>query len=164
MRRWKDFKHLDIYNLHEKKIGFSKDIVVDFYKWKVVGITMSNSSFFSKKNGFMQNYISNADFENEKITVRAIDSIKGDTFSKIKGIEIVDNSKCIVGVLDDLYIDDDYKIKAILISCGLIVNFIEGKRVALTEDLKYNSKYIFLNKKIEDTLISVPHGVSKEIC
>ncbi|MCL2323909.1 MAG: hypothetical protein FWC47_17605 [Oscillospiraceae bacterium] len=164
MRRWKDFKHLDIYNLHEKKIGFSSDIIIDFYKWEVTGITMSNISFFSKKNGFMIKCISKADFENEKIIVQDIEIIKGDLFSKIKGIEIVDNTNCIVGVLDDLFVDDSYNIKAILISSGLLLNFIEGKRVALANDLKFKQKYIYLNKNIRETLISVPHGVSREIC
>jgi|GEM_PF-5379512 len=164
MKRWKDFKHLDIYNFRHKKIGFSKDIVVDFYKWKIVGISISNSSFFSKKNGFLRNKILDADFERGKITIKDIEVLYGDTFSKIKGIEIVDNSECIVGILDDLFIDDNFRIKAILISCGIIMNFIEGKRVALTEDLKYTSKYIKLNKSIEETLISMPHGISREIC
>ncbi len=164
MRRWKDFKHLDIYNLHNKKIGYSKDIIIDLYKWKVTGIIISNRSLFSKKNGFMRNYILNDDLQNEKITIRDIEIVKGSTFSTLKGIEIVDNTQCIVGLLDDLFIDSDYNIKALLISCGLMLNFIEGKKVALTEDLKYEGKYIFLNKRIEELLISMPHGISREVC
>lgn len=162
MRRWKDFKHLDIYNLHNKKMGFSKDIIIDFHKWKLIGILMSTSSLFSKKNGFLKDKILNADFEKGKITIKDMEIIQGEAFSKVKGTEVIDNTQCIVGILDDLLIDKNYKIKAILISRGIIMNFIEGKRVALTEDLKFHSKYIILNKNIEDTLISMPHSVSRE--
>jgi len=137
MFKTRDFYFKKVYDIKGKKIGIIEDLYIDFYLGKVVGFKVSNSILFSKKN-----YVDMQDI---------ID---------IKYMEIIDTLSNIKGVLEDIVIDiQDYSIKAIVISSGLIDKMIKGKQIILLNRCILGEKYILYTGNEGVSFKSMPHNM-----
>ena len=159
MFKTRDFYFKKIFDIRGKKIGIIEDLYIDFYLGKVVGFKVSNSMLFSKKNYVeMQGII---DIGEDVI----IDSIKkgdGLTFKEIKYMEVIDTLSNIKGVLEDIIIDiQDYSIKAIVISSGLIDKMIKGKQIILLNRCILGEKYILYTGNEGILFKSMPHNMEQ---
>ena len=159
MFKTRDFYFKKVFDIRGKKIGIIEDLYIDFYMGKVVGFKVSNSMLFSKKNYVeMQGII---DIGEDVI----IDSIKkgdGLTFKEIKYMEVIDTLSNIKGVLEDIIIDiQDYSIKAIVISSGLIDKMIKGKQIILLNRCILGEKYILYTGNEGILFKSMPHNMEQ---
>jgi len=159
MFKTRDFYFKKVFDIRGKKIGIIEDLYIDFYLGKVVGFKVSNSMLFSKKNYVeMQGII---DIGEDVI----IDSIKkgdGLTFKEIKYMEVIDTLSNIKGVLEDIIIDiQDYSIKAIVISSGLIDKMIKGKQIILLNRCILGEKYILYTGNEGILFKSMPHNMEQ---
>jgi len=157
MFKTRDFYFKKVYNIKGKKIGIIEDLYIDFYLGKVVGFKVSNSILFSKKNYVdMQDVIDIG----EDMIINSIRKGEGLTFKEIKYMEIIDTLSNIKGVLEDIVIDiQDYSIKAIVISSGLIDKMIKGKQIILLNRCILGEKYILYTGKEGILFKSMPHNM-----
>ena len=157
MFKTRDFYFKKVYNIKGKKIGIIEDLYIDFYLGKVVGFKVSNSMLFSKKN-----YVDMQDIIDigEDVIINSIRKGEGLTFKEIKYMEIIDTLSNIKGVLEDIVIDiQDYSIKAIVISSGLIDKMIKGKQIILLNRCILGEKYILYTGNEGVLFKSLPHNM-----
>ena len=157
MFKTRDFYFKKVYDIKGKKIGIIEDLYIDFYLGKVVGFKVSNSILFSKKNYLdMQDIIDIG----EDVIINSIRKGEGLTFKEIKYMEIIDTLSNIKGVLEDIVIDiQDYSIKAIVISSGLIDKMIKGKQIILLNRCILGEKYILYTGNEGVLFKSLPHNM-----
>ena len=159
MFKTRDFYFKKVYNIKGKKIGIIEDLYIDFYLGKVVGFKVSNSILFSKKN-----YVDMQDIIDigEDVIINSIRKGEGLTFKEIKYMEIIDTLSNIKGVLEDIIIDiQDYSIKAIVISSGLIDKMIKGKQIILLNRCILGEKYILYTGNEGILFKSMPHNMEQ---
>ncbi|AWK51276.1 photosystem reaction center subunit H [Clostridium beijerinckii] len=159
MFKTRDFYFKKVYNIKGKKIGIIEDLYIDFYLGKVVGFKVSNSTLFSKKN-----YVDMEDIIEigEDIIINSIRKGEGLTFKEIKYMEIIDTLSNIKGVLEDIIIDiQDYSIKAIVISSGLIDKMIKGKQIILLNRCILGERYILYTGNEGISFKSMPHNMEQ---
>ena len=157
MFKTRDFYFKKVYNIKGKKIGIIEDLYIDFYLGKVVGFKVSNSILFSKNN-----YVDMQDIIDigEDVIINSIRKGEGLTFKEIKYMEIIDTLSNIKGVLEDIIIDiQDYSIKAIVISSGLIDKMIKGKQIILLNRCILGEKYILYTGNEGISFKSMPHNM-----
>jgi len=157
MFKTRDFYFKKVYDIKGKKIGIIEDLYIDFYLGKVVGFKVSNSMLFSKKN-----YVDMQDIIDigEDVIINSIRKGEGLTFKEIKYMEIIDTLSNIKGVLEDIVIDiQDYSIKAIVISSGLIDKMIKGKQIILLNRCILGEKYILYTGNEGVLFKSLPHNM-----
>ena len=157
MFKTRDFYFKKVYNINGKKIGIIEDLYIDFYLGKVVGFKVSNSILFSKNN-----YVDMQDIIDigEDVIINSIRKGEGLTFKEIKYMEIIDTLSNIKGVLEDIIIDiQDYSIKAIVISSGLIDKMIKGKQIILLNRCILGEKYILYTGNEGVLFKSMPHNM-----
>ena len=159
MFKTRDFYFKKVYNIKGKKIGIIEDLYIDFYQGKVVGFKVSNSILFSKKNYLdMQDIIDIG----EDVIVSSIRQGEGLTFKEIKYMEVIDTLSNIKGVLEDIIIDiQDYSIKAIVISSGLIDKMIKGKQIIILNRCILGEEYILYTGNEGISFKSMPHNMEQ---
>lgn len=159
MFKTRDFYFKKVYNIKGKKIGMIDDLYIDFYLGKVLGFKVSNSMLFSKNN-----YVDIEDIIDigEDIIINSIKKGEGLTFKEIKYMEVIDTLSNVKGVLEDIVIDiQDYSIKAIVISSGLVDKMIKGKQIILLNRCILGEKYILYTGNEGILFKSMPHNMDR---
>ena len=159
MFKTRDFYFKKVFDIRGKKIGIIEDLYIDFYMGKVVGFKVSNSILFSKKN-----YVEMQDIIDigEDVIIDSIKKGDGLTFKEIKYMDVIDTLSNIKGVLEDIIIDiQDYSIKAIVISSGLIDKMIKGKQIILLNRCILGEKYILYTGNEGILFKSMPHNMEQ---
>lgn len=159
MLRSKDFYMKSVYDVRGKKIGIVEDLFIDFFKERVKGLKVSNYSLFSKKNFIeFQSIIS----INKDIVVEKSIQGKGLELKNIKGMDIIDLNGNIKGVVEDIIIgEEDFSIKGLVISTGIIERLLKGKDILLLSECILGEEYILYIGKEGVTLKSMPRKVDK---
>lgn len=140
MYRTKDFDLMDVINIHGKKLGIIKDVIIDFYNKKVIGFLINTSGIFSNKSYvFIKDIIT---FD-EIMIVERITQGNFLEFNSIRNMDIMDTNGVIIGVFEDIvFTKRDFEIKAVIASGGFIRNLISGKKVMLTNQLIIGEKNV----------------------
>ncbi|MDO4534809.1 MAG: PRC-barrel domain-containing protein [Clostridium perfringens] len=160
MYRLKDFKYLDIYNCNGKKLGSVNDVAINYSGKSIEGFVIS-AKFLSKKN-----YISKKNIVaiGSSIIAKDMSIYRGLKFSNIKGMEIIDKRGDMLGVVDDIFInEDDFSIKGLMASTGVFHKFIHGKRIFLLEETILGDNNILYYGNEEISLRSMPHKFWKQV-
>lgn len=159
MLRSKDFYMKSVYDVRGKKVGIVEDLFIDFFKERVKGLKVSNYSLFSKKNFIeFQSIIS----INKDIVVEKSIQGKGLELKNIKGMDIIDLNGNIKGVVEDIIIgEEDFSIKGLVISTGIIERLLKGKDILLLSECILGEEYILYIGKEGVTLKSMPRKVDK---
>lgn len=144
--RSRDFYMKNIYNEKGKKLGVIKDLFIDIKEEKVIGFEVSNYSLFRKRN-----FLDIIDIKtiNENVIATKLKCGKYKRFSDYKDMEVVDKNNNIKGdILDILFEEDDFIIKGILISPGILEKIIKGKEVILIKDISFKEgKVVYYGDK-----------------
>ena len=152
MLRSKDFYLKKVYKTDGKKVGIVEDLCIDFFNAKLVGFKVSTNNIFSKKN-----YVAKEDFISlgESIIIKEVEEKRGLYFEEIKDMEVIDLNGKIRGTVEDLIIDsENYDIRGIIVSSGLIDKMIKGKQIFLLNDCILGEEYI-LYRKEENILFKI---------
>jgi len=160
MFKTRDFYLKKVYSVDGKKIGVIEDLYIDFYYGKVIGFEVSNHSLFSKKN-----YVNIGDVIDigDDMIISSINRGTGLKFKQIKDMDIIDTLGNVKGVLEDLIIDtQDYSIKGIVITSGLLDKMIKGKEIILINRCILGEKYILYTGNDGILFKSMPHNMEKQ--
>ena len=160
MFKTRDFYLKKVYSVEGKKIGVIEDLYIDFYYGKVIGFEVSNHSLFSKKN-----YVNIGDLIDigDDMIISSINRGAGLKFKQIKDMDIIDTLGNVKGVLEDLIIDtQDYSIKGIVITSGLLDKMIKGKEIILINRCILGEKYILYTGNDGILFKSMPHNMEKQ--
>ncbi|WP_286010083.1 PRC-barrel domain-containing protein [Clostridium sp. Marseille-Q2269] len=146
MYRSKYFKYMNVYYNNGKKAGFIKDILVDFNEEKIIGFEVSSYKFLNKNNiALIEDIVS----INKNMVVEKLEKGKYLSFNDIKHLEVIDIDGVLMGVIEDIIInEDDFRISALIISMGFLNNFIKGKKViSLNEIILGEKNLLYFNYK-----------------
>ncbi|MCM0648772.1 PRC-barrel domain-containing protein [Clostridium swellfunianum] len=161
MFKTKDFMLMDVVDIRGKKIGFINDIIIDFKKGDVKGFVVSSYSFFQKTLCVLKEDI--VSFNKSMIVSRVLKD-KLFTFSKIKGMDIINCSGNILGMAEDiLFHEFTFKIQGLVVSTGFIKNLLVGKKILLVNSFIIGEQSIlYYSAKSKVEFISVPHKLFAE--
>lgn len=146
MYRSKYFKYMNVYYNNGKKAGFIKDILVDFNEEKIIGFEVSSYKFLNKNNIALIDDIVSI---NKNMVVEKLEKGKYLSFNDIKHLEVIDIDEVLMGVIEDIIInEDDFRISALIISMGFLNNFIKGKKVISPNEIILGEKnLLYFNYK-----------------
>ena len=127
MVKWRNFYLMKIYDSKNKYIGVVDDISIDFYNGVVKGFTNSPASIFKKHTYVSVDSIISVD---EIMKIKNTSRFEGFKFKEIKYMDIINKEKKLLGVLEDLIIDErTFEIKGMVISAGIVDKVLEGEEV-----------------------------------
>ncbi|AUM92067.1 PRC-barrel domain-containing protein [Clostridium botulinum] len=127
MYRSKYFKYMNVYYSNGKKVGFIKDILVDFNEERIIGFCVSSYNILNKNNIVLVEDIISI---NKNMVVKKLERGQYLSFNDIKHLEVIDIEGVLMGVIEDIIINEgNFRIVAIIISMGFLNNFIKGKKI-----------------------------------
>lgn len=155
MFRTKDFIMMDVADVKGKRIGFIKDILINFNEGVVVGFLISPYNLFVKSCYVLSQDI--VSFERtmiiEKTTLHSPLKLRD-----FLGMEVLDTKGNILGVFEDIIFSHDFKVKGLVVSSGFISKLIKGKKIVLiNEILVGDDNIIYMGNSQKVNLVSVPH-------
>ena len=157
MFKSKDLYMKNIYDLNGKKVGTSKEILIDFYTGRVLGLEINTF-------GFKNDYVDIKDIIqiDEEILIKKVSEIKGIRFSDIRDMEVIDRLGNSKGVVEDLLIEEDsYDIKGIILNSGIIDTLLKGKEVILINNSVLGEEYILYLGQPNIVFKNVPHEINR---
>lgn len=163
MFKWRDFYLMKVYNSKNKYIGVVEDISIDFNKGIIEGFTISPASIIKKHTFVSRDAIVSID---KVLRVRETSKFKGLKFKEIKFIDIINENKKLIGVLEDLIIDKEhFSIKGLIISSGIFDKMFKGKEIITLKHCVLYDNYILYNGNERIKLKTLPHnlGGSKDV-
>lgn len=157
MFRIKDFTMMDVVYVSGKKVGFIKDVILNFNSGKVIGFSVSPYNLFIKSVTVLKEDILAF---NEIMIVKDTCKASYLNFKEYKNMEVVDRCGNLIGMLEDIIFDNNFKIKGVLISGGIIRKLFEGKKVALINEIIVGEDSILLVKELNKfDFVSIPHSL-----
>jgi len=154
--RIRDFIFMDAVDLSGNLLGFISDIFLDFNKKQVKGFVITPNNIFKKSlNVFMKDIVSLTSV----IVITNANKDKYFQFNDIKRMNVVDEKGCLIGMVEDILFDEEnFCIKAVILSTGFINNFIKGKKIVLIDDLTLGEENLFYRGKKENLkFFNSPH-------
>jgi uncharacterized protein YrrD len=161
MYRAKDFYMMEVKDVHGKKLGFIKDIDINFNEQCIAGFILSSYNIFKKEVKVLTEDII---IFNDIMIVKKITRKKSLELNSIKGMDVIDKDNNILGMVEEIIFEAiDFRIQGVIISSGIIKDFISGKRIFLLKNLILGDSNIlctYEDKKIE--FFSRSHKIASE--
>lgn len=158
MYRLKNFLTKNVLYSNGKKVGSISDVAVDFNYKKVEGFSITGGSIFHRKNKFV--YIKDIIYYDNAVIIERITDKQHLTFSKVKGMEVIDIYGNIVGIAEDILFDHKFNLKGVIISPGMIRKLIVGKRILLINELIFGDKNIMYTGRDKFRFFSLRHDIN----
>ena len=162
MFRVKDFLMMEVISVTGDKIGFIKDITINFHLGIVTGFNISRYNLFKKNvNIFCEDIVS----FNKVMIVKKVCKDTKLSFKNFKDMDVIDYCANMVGMLEDIIFDNNFKIKGVLISTGIFRKLYKGKKVALISEIMVGEENIlYIKKNINYSFVSTPHSLMSVNC
>lgn len=161
MFRAKDFILMDVKNTKGKKLGYIKDILINFNINQVVGFSLANYSFFGKElKVFKEDIIA---FNEYMIVSRSLKK-EAFSFSKLKTLDVIDVKGNIIGVVEEIIFNkENFKIKGLILSTGFMKSMSIGKRVIIPKEfIVGDDNILFYSNDANSTFYTKIHNLKKE--
>ena len=157
MFKSKNFMFMDVVSVDGKKIGFIKDLLIDFNRGKVIGFQVSPYKFFQKNVSILKEDII---YFNKHMVVNKVDINKYLTLHTFINMDVIDKCRNIFGMVEDItFTYDTFEIKGIIISSGFIMNLLRGKRIMLISELMLGEEnLLYISNCDEHSFKSMPHN------
>lgn len=155
MYKSKDFKEMIIVNSKNKYQGKVSKILFDINEKKLIGFKI-NFMFSYHKN----NFASTLNIKNitNKIYVSKLTRIKINEDNFIINSEIYDKDGTLMGNISEVLVDENnYNIKAFIVTPGILEKFILGKVIVLASDVYKSGNYIMCKGKSSIKFFSMIH-------
>jgi len=163
MFKWRDFYLMKVYNSKNKYIGVVEDVSIDFNKGIIEGFTISPASIIKRHTFVSSDKVLSID---KVMRIKETSKFKGLKFKEIKFIDIINENKKLIGVLEDLIIDkENFSIKGLIISSGIFDKMFKGKEIITLKHCTLCDDYILYNGNDGIKLKTLPHnlGGSKDV-
>jgi len=152
---------MEVKDIKGKRLGFIKDIDINFSDSRIVGFILSPYNIFKKD---VKVLLEDVIIFNDVMIIKKISRNKTLEFSSIKGMDVIDKNNNILGMVEEMIFDGlDFKIQGLIISSGILKDYTLGKRVLLLKNLILGENNILCicdDKKIE--LFSRAHKIILE--
>lgn len=159
MYRIRDFYLKKVIDLNGKKLGTIVDIVIDFYKGKLLGFKVSNKYLLSKKNFVPIDKVLDI---SDCVIACEVRKNAGIEFKYIKDMEVKDLNGFTKGAVEDIIINKaDFSIKGLIISSGFFDKLINGKKILLINDCILGENFILYTDKDTISFKSIPHSMER---
>lgn len=151
MAKSRDYIYMDVINIQGKKVGYIKDLLVDFNKGEVIGFKINPYRLFGKDfNVLKENIV----YYKSQLVINNIVKEKYLEFSTIMNMHVIDKYSNILGLVSEIVFDDDnFKIKGIAVKDYNIFTMFKKRSILLKSDLILGDEYILYST--ENTSISL---------
>lgn len=161
MFRTKDYEYMKVLDTQGRKIGYVKDVVMDFHNSVIKGFVISTNSLLSKNQCVLTDNIVSI---NKVMIIKNTDKCSFMCFKDIKDMEVFNLQGEMMGVLEDMLIEPyNFNIKGLIIASGLLHKLIYGKNIILPINCILGEDLIIHfgdDKRIK--FKTIPHGIEKE--
>lgn len=159
--RAKDFYMMEVKDIQGKKIGFIKDLDINFNEERIAGFILSSYNIFQREvKVLIQDIIT----FNDIMIVKKVSREKALELNSIKGMNVIDSNNNILGMVEEIIFGGiSFKIQGLIISSGIIKDFIYGKRILMLKNLILGDTSIWCiygDKKVE--FFTRPHKILLE--
>jgi len=157
MFKSKDFMFMDVVSVEGKKIGFIKDLLIDFNKGKVIGFVISPYNFFHKNLTVLKADII---YFNKHMVVKKVEKNTYLCLHSFINMDVIDICKNVFGIVEDItFTGNTFEIKGVIVSSGFITNLLRGKRIILISELILGEENIlYVPNCVEYSFKSMPHN------
>ncbi|WP_298840153.1 PRC-barrel domain-containing protein [Clostridium sp.] len=157
MFKSKDFMFMNVVSVDGKKIGFIKDLLIDFNKGKVIGFLISPYNFFQKNLSVLTEDII---FFNKDMVVKKVVKSTQLYLHSFISMDVIDIYRNILGMVEDItFTGNDFVIKGVIVSSGFITNLLRGKRIFLINQLILGEENIlYIPNHDKYCFKSMPHN------
>jgi uncharacterized protein YrrD len=157
MFKSKNFIFMDVVTIEGNKIGFIKDLLIDFNKGKVIGFLVSPYKLFHKNLSVLKEDII---YYNKHMVVKKVEKNKYLCLHSFINMDVIDKCSNIFGVVEDItFTSDTFDIKGVIVSSGFIMNLFRGKRIMLINELILGEEnLLYLPNCNEYSFKSMPHN------
>jgi len=162
MLRSKDFLLMDVQDIKGKKIGYIKDLLVDFNGGQVEGFVISTYKLFQGDLCVLTEDI--ISFNKTMIARKCVKDKKFE-LKHLKSMDVLNRYGNIIGMVEDILFDcNSFKIKGVLVSTGFIRNFVMGKKIILINRLILGEENLWCYGDCNRlSLVSIPHKLTMEV-
>lgn len=162
MFRSKDFILMDVVDIKGKRIGFIKDIIIDFHKGEVNGFIVSTYKLFQKTISVLKKDIVSF---NKSMIISRWDRNGYLQLSNIRNMDIINKEGDIIGMAEDILFQEfTFKIHGLIVSTGFIKNILSGKKILLMNSVILGEGSILnISNSTNVDFVSIPHKLFKEV-
>jgi len=162
MLRSKDFLLMDVLDIKGKKIGYIKDLLVDFNGGRVEGFVISTYKLFQ---GDLYVMTEDIIFFNKSMIAHNCVKDKRFELKQLRSMDVLNKYGDIIGMVEDILFDwNSFKIKGVLVSTGFIRNFVMGKKIILINRLILGEENLWCYGDCNKlSLVSMPHKLMMEV-
>lgn len=141
MAKSRDYLYKDVMNINGEKIGYIKDLLVDFGKSEVVGFKINPYKIMQKGFNVLKDDII---YQRDQLIVKDTAKSKFIEFSSIMNMYVVDKCFNILGLVSEIIFDDEeFTIKGISIRDYNLWSMFKSRRILLLKELIIGEEYIF---------------------
>lgn len=161
MAKSRDYIYMDVINIQGKKIGYIKDLLVDFNKGEVIGFKINPYKLFCKDfNVLRENIV----YHKSQLVINNMVKEKYLEFSTIMNMHVVDKYSNMLGLISEVIFDDDnFNIKGFAVKDYNIFTMFKKRNVLLRGDLILGDEYIlYTTDNTNITLKCMPSVGSKK--
>ncbi|MGH4051360.1 MAG: PRC-barrel domain-containing protein [Clostridium sp.] len=157
MFKSKDFIFMDVVSAQGTKIGFIRDLLVDFNEGNVIGFLISPYKFFHRNLIVLKEDII---YFNKNMVVKKVGKDKHLCLHSFINMDVIDKSSNVFGMVEDItFTCDTFKIKGVIISSGFVTNLIRGKRIMLISELILGEENLLYTPRLNEySFKSMPHN------
>ncbi|WP_291567476.1 PRC-barrel domain-containing protein [Clostridium sp. UBA2485] len=157
MYKSRDFVFMDVLDLQGEKLGYIKDILINFSKREVIGFKVTPYKLFRKNFSILKEDII---YFNGAMVINKITKEEYLAFSDIKKMYVIDKNSKILGIVKELIFDgESFEIRAISIAYSLVTSIFKERRILLIKDMilgKDNLLYVGCQDKY--SFHCIPHN------
>ncbi len=133
MYKSRDFVFMDVLDLQGEKLGYIKDILINFSKKEVIGFKVTPYKLFRKNFSILKEDII---YFNGSMIVNKTNKEEYLAFSDIKKMYVIDKNSKILGIVKELIFDgESFEIRAISIAYSLVTSIFKERRILLIKDM-----------------------------
>lgn len=162
MFRSKDFILMDVVDIKGKRIGFIKDIIIDFHNGEVKGFIVSTYKLFQKTISILKKDIVSF---NKFMIISRWDKNSYLQLSDIINMDIINKEGDIIGMAEDILFQEfTFKIHGLIVSTGFIKNILSGKKILLMNSVILGENSILnISNSTNVDFVSIPHKFFREV-
>jgi uncharacterized protein YrrD len=133
MYKSRDFIFMDVLDLQGEKLGYVKDILINFSKREVIGFKVTPYKLFKKNFSVLKEDII---YFNGAMIINKINKEEYLAFNDIKKMYVIDKNSEILGIVKELIFDgESFEIRAISIAYSLVTSIFKERRILLIKDM-----------------------------
>ncbi|MBS5825199.1 MAG: PRC-barrel domain-containing protein, partial [Clostridium argentinense] len=133
MYKSRDFIFMDVLDLKGEKLGYIKDVLINFSKREVIGFRVTPYKLFRKTFSVL---IEDVIYFNGSMVINKIDKEEYLAFSDIKKMYVIDKNSKTLGIVKEIIFDGEtFEIKALSIAYSLITSMFRERKILLIKDM-----------------------------